>query len=86
MEKITLYRYTSADGGVSVSTVKPDTESTELTRLVADEGCALTNGETTTPCTDTDNPDIWTEIPDPGDLTETEQKAQAYDIITGEAV
>ena len=64
MQTIPLYRYTRPDGGVTVSTVKPDTEYTELTRLVADEGYILTNGETTTTCTDTDNPSLWYEIPD----------------------
>ena len=64
MQKITLYRYVRPDGGVSVSPVKPDGDCTELYRLVADEGMTLTNGETVTACTDTDTPDIWTEIED----------------------
>lgn len=82
MQTIPLYRFTRPDGGVTVSTVKPDTNYTELTRLVADEGYTLTNGETTTSCTDTDNPGAWSEVPDP-DLSEVEEKAAAYDIITG---
>ena len=65
MQKIPLYRYTRPDGGVTVSTVKPDTEYTEMVRLVADEGNALTDGNTTTPCVDTDNPDVWAEVEDP---------------------
>lgn len=64
MQKIPLYLYTREDGGVTVSPTKPKTEYTELARLVADEGYVLTNGETTTPCTDTDNPDAWTEVVD----------------------
>ena len=64
MQKIILYRYLRTDGGVTVSTAKPDVEYTELTRLVADDGYTLTNGETTTPCTDTDNPSAWTEVVD----------------------
>lgn len=75
MQTIPLYRYTRADGGVTVSTVKPDGEYTELTRLVADEGCVLTNGETTTSCTDTDNPGAWSETPD----TENPNEATAED-------
>lgn len=64
MQTIPLYRYTRPDGGVTVSTVKPSVDYTELFRLVADEGYTLTNGETTTACIDTDNPDNWTEIED----------------------
>ena len=72
MQTIPLYRYTRPDGGVTVSTVKPSVEYTELSRLVADDGMVLTNGETTTICTDTDNPALWSEIPDteaPGEAT-----------------
>ena len=75
MQTIPLYRYTRPDGGVTVSTVKPSVDYTELTRLVADEGYILTNGETTTTCTDTDNPAAWYEIPD----TEAPDEATAED-------
>lgn len=75
MQKIPLYRYTRPDGGVTVSTVKPDTEYTEMVRLVADEGNALTDGNTTTPCVDTDNPDVWAEVED----TENPNEASAAD-------
>lgn len=64
MQKITVYRFIRPDGGVTVSPTKPDGEHTELYRLIADEGMVLTNGETTTTCTDTYDPDIWTEIED----------------------
>lgn len=84
MRTIKLYRFTRPNGGVTVSTVEPDTEYTELFRLVADEGCVLTNGETTTTCTDTDDPGAWSEIPDV-EMTETEEKARAYDIMMGVA-
>ena len=90
MQKITLYRYTRPDGGMTTSPVKPDADYTELYRLVADDGMTLTNGEVTTPCTDTDSLDAWTEIVDieseeneSGELSETALKAHAYDIITG---
>jgi hypothetical protein len=82
MEKITLYRFNRPDGGVSVSPVKPDGDYTELFRLVADEGMVLTDGKTVTSCTDTENPGAWSEVSDP-DLSEVEEKAAAYDIITG---
>lgn len=87
MQTISLYRYTRPDGGVTVATVKPDGDCTELYRLVADEGYTLTNGETVTTCTDTDNPGAWSEVEDTenAEATETEQKAAAYDILVGEA-
>lgn len=62
MQKITLYRFIRPNGGVSVSPVKPDGEYTELYRLVADEGMVLIDGEAVASCTDTYNPDVWTEI------------------------
>lgn len=64
MQKIPLYRYIRADGGVTVSTDKPETEYIELTRLVADEGYILVNDDTYTFCIDTDNPDLWIEKED----------------------
>ena len=72
METIKLYRFIRPDGGVSVSPVKPDGDYTERFRLVADEGMVLTDGETVTSCTDTDNPSTWSEVPDtenPGEAT-----------------
>lgn len=75
MQTIPLYRYTRPDGGVTVSTVKPSVDYTDLFRLVADEGYTLTNGETTLSCTDTDNPSAWYEIPDtenPDEANETD--------------
>ena len=75
MQTIPLYRYTRPDGGVTVSTVKPDTDYTGLSRLVADEGYALTDGVNFTSCIDTDNPSRWSEIPDP----ETPDEATAED-------
>lgn len=86
MQTITLYRYTRADGGITTSPVKPDGEYTELYRLIADDGMALTDGVTVTTCTDTDSPDAWTEITAPEEEqpeTETEEKAAAFDILMG---
>ena len=80
MKEITLYRYLRPDGGVTVSPVMPDTEYTQLVRLVAGEGCVLTDGTTATVCIDTDNPTAWTEVPE---LSEVEEKAAAYDILMG---
>lgn len=83
MQTITLYRYVRPDGGITTSPVKPDGEYTEMYRLIADEGKALTDGTMVTVCVDTDDPTIWTKIDDPGEMTEVEQKALAYDILTG---
>ena len=80
MKTIPLYRYIRPDGGVTTSTVKPETEYTEAYRFVADDGCVLTDGTNSTYCVDTDNPDVWSEV---SELTETEEKAAAYDILMG---
>lgn len=61
MQTITLCRYTRPDGGVTVSPQKPEGEYATLCRLVAEEGKALTDGTTVTPCIDTDDPGAWTE-------------------------
>ena len=80
MQTITLYRYTRPDGGVTVSPQKPEGEYTTLCRLVAEEGKALTDGTTITPCIDTDAPDAWSEIDgetpgDPDAATEADYQA-----------
>ena len=85
MQILPLYRYTRPDGGTTVSTVTPDAESTELFRLVADEGMALTDGNTTTFCTDTADPSAWSEVEDTETPEESvvQEKARAYDILVG---
>ena len=85
MQTIPLYRYTRPDGGVTVSTVKPDGDYTELFRIVADEGYTLTDGTNYTSCMDTADPSLWSEVDDTENAVETitEQKAKAYDILTG---
>lgn len=69
MQTITLYRYTRADGGVTISPVKPpDGTAYDMRyRLIADEGKAVTDGTTATACIDVSSPDGWTEIDDPGE-------------------
>ena len=71
MQTITLYRYTRPDGGISVSPIKPNVEYTEMVRLVADEGKALTDGTNTTTCTDVSSAECWTEIDAPKDIQQT---------------
>lgn len=66
MQNVTLYKYTREDGGITVSPVKPDTDYTTLSRLIADEGkelvkCPGSDGEIRTICVDTDTPDDWIE-------------------------
>lgn len=81
MQTIKLYRHTRPDGGVTVSTVKPESgDVTELYRLIANEGYLLTDGTSTTPCVDTDTPDAWAEVADPEAV---EEKAAAYDVLMG---
>lgn len=64
MTIIPLYRYFRTDGGVTVSPIKPDGEYTQLSRLIADDGFVLTDGENFTPCVDTENIGMWSEIAD----------------------
>ena len=66
MQIINLYRYERADGGITVSPNKPDTEYTEMYRLVADEGKVLTNdGEHFTSCADVESIVGWYEVDAP---------------------
>lgn len=71
MQTITLYRYTRPDGGISVSPIKPNVEYTEMVRLIADEGKALTDGINTTMCIDVSSAEGWTEIDAPKDIQQT---------------
>lgn len=79
MQTITLYRYIRPNGGVTVSTVKPDSEYTELTRLVADDGYILTDGVSYTSCIDTDCPDAWVEVVDTGEADDDPDEATEAD-------
>lgn len=80
MQTIPLYRYNRPNGGVTVSTEKPEAEYTELVRLIADDGKTLTDGTTATPCVDTETPAAWTEIDapnyiDPNKATDADYEA-----------
>lgn len=74
MQIINLYKYERADGGVTVSPIKPDCEYTEMYRLVADEGKVLTNGEIVTSCTDVESTDGWVEIDEPKEENEEKEE------------
>ena len=77
MQIITLYKYTRADGGTTISPVKPDCEHTEMVRLVADEGKVLTqDGENFTVCVDVETADGWYEIDDPNPPEEPEEPVE----------
>lgn len=58
-----LYKYTDEQGCTIVSPNKPETEYTEMVRLIADEKMILRKGDILTFCTDIDVVDIenWTE-------------------------
>ena len=62
MQKYPIYRFTCPDGGVSISLVKPEGECVELARLIAEDGCHITDGVTICECVDTADPGAWEEI------------------------
>ena len=69
MQTITLYKYQRADGGTTISPVKPDCDYTEMYRIVADEGKALTqDGENLTACVDTETTEGWYEVDAPEEV------------------
>lgn len=67
MQIKTLYRYTRADGGITVTPEKPEgIDFSEKLRLIADDGKMLTtDGKTLYPCIDVDNTAGWYEVADP---------------------
>lgn len=79
MQAITLYRYKRANGGITVSPIKPEREYTEKVRLVADEGKALTNGEVITTCVDTDTAEGWWETDNPEKEPDEPAESATYD-------
>ena len=86
MKQLTLY----TGNGVSLSPMYAEgrTES-KYVRLIADDGKAITNGETVSVCVDVlkENAFLWTDCDLPeyetDPMNETEQKAKAYDILMG---
>lgn len=80
MQIVPLYRFKRPSGGITVSPIKPECEYTELVRLIADEGKLLTDGETVTPCIDTDTAEGWWEIDEPEEPDSDEpMEAAIYD-------
>ena len=89
MERMTVYRYKREGGGVTVSPTKPDSEYTELFRLVADMGMVLTDGNITVSCVDTEDVTAWEEIEGPSNdfapdkATEADYKKALRDMGVG---
>ena len=58
-----LYRVKRADGGVSVSPIKPEGDCEKLVRIIADEGKVVTkDGLTLFNAIDTESAEGWREI------------------------
>ena len=76
MQVVNLYKYIRDDGGVTVSPVKPNTEYTEMFRLIADEGKELMNEDVRTPCIDVESTEGWSEIDAP--ITDDEDDDKTY--------
>lgn len=74
MQIINLYKYERADGGITVSPIKPDCEYTEMYRLVADEGKVLTNGEIIMASVDVEHTEGWVEIDEPKEENEEKEE------------
>ena len=63
MQIKTLYRFKREDGGITVSPDKPDSDYTELFRIIADEGMAITkDGENLCSAIDTDSTEGYYEV------------------------
>jgi len=67
MTIVNLYRYQRADGGYTVSPVKPEDgiEYVQRYRLIANDDKAITNGIIVTSCVDVDSPDEWVDAEQP---------------------
>ena len=76
MQIVNLYKYIRDDGGTTISPVKPNTEYTEMFRLIADEGKELVNGDIRTSCIDVESTEGWSEIDAP--ITNDEDDDNTY--------
>lgn len=85
MKRKTLYRYLREDGGYTVSPVKPEgTAYTKRYRLIAEEGMAITDGETVTEVVDVKSYAGWRdcEKPEPEYDPETILPPEEADEVT----
>ena len=79
MKKVTLYRYTREDGGVTVTPNRPKTAGYTIKhRLFSDECMTLTNGQIVASCIDVDSIDGWSEIADETEEVVEESKQNLY--------
>lgn len=76
MQIVNLYKYIRNDGGTTISPIKPNTEYTEMFRLIADEGKELMNGDIRTSCIDVESTEGWSEIDAP--ITDDEDDDKTY--------
>lgn len=85
MQIIELYRYTQNNVVIITPNKRNETDTPSRMRLIAEENAILTDGTTQTPAVDVmlEDVDKWHEIGGATEATETEQKAQAYDILMG---
>lgn len=87
MQVINVYKYVRPDGGVTVSPVEPTCEYTQMVRLVADEGKALTlDGTSLTISADVNSTDGWYEVDAQEVIPEWEQPGSANPYMTGDKV
>lgn len=54
-----LYQYDRGNGRITVSPIKPECEYTEMYRLIAEEGGAITDGLIFCGCVDTEDTSSW---------------------------
>lgn len=65
MQYKVLYRFKRANGGITVSLIKPNCEYTELFRIIADEGKLVTkDGENLYSVIDVDSTEGYYEVED----------------------
>jgi hypothetical protein len=83
MQKIPLYCYIDPQGVVVTPTARGASDAPHAYRLIADDDKLLRNGDTYTQCTDTREPDVWSEVDDPEGNPESDYKA-AWKILTGD--
>lgn len=79
MQIVELYRIDRKDGSTTVTPIKQEGIEPSLVRLVADEGMALTDGETFTTVIDVLDETGWQEI-------EYTFESELYDGLTEEQI
>lgn len=88
MKIVNLYRYENPDDSITISPIQKDeNDTTNIYRVIADEGNVLTDGVNTYSCVDTNDVSRYDEIAVPIDAESLNidqyQKAAAFDYLTG---